>query len=130
MLHPKMFAPCPNPSTIWAFLHVICLISLFFIVMCNYMCDMWYLICTMFSLICNVSRSMHENPSIYVTCLNPCMMCLKFHMRSFNLFKTREKIALSVSISVASSCYVVLANSYMHAQIFMWHRQIQLLTIW
>ena len=28
MLHPKMFVLCATPSTIWAIVHVICLLSL------------------------------------------------------------------------------------------------------
>ena len=95
----------------------------FHYVVSKFMCDMQYLICCMFSFICNVSWFIYDticsmSETIYVVSKNP-FVCL-------NSFITWAKIALSVSIFVASSLlccickiihlcsrlYVALANLY------------------
>ena len=72
-------------------------------VMCKFMCDLQYLICCMYSFTYNVSWSIYDisillwsmSERIYVVSKNP-FVC-------FNSFTTWAKIALSVSIFVASS---------------------------
>ena len=102
MLHPKMYGPCPNPSTICEFLHVMCLL----------MCHMLY-------------------PFTYAICFDPCIMCLKTHVAWGNSLITWAKIALSLSLFVVSSPVTnfMWANSFVHDQIFTWHGLIHLLTL-
>ena len=72
-------------------------------VICNFMCDMQYLIRCIFSLICNVSWSIHDisnllcsmSESIYVVSINP--------FGCFNSFKTWASTAHSVSVFVELS---------------------------
>ena len=75
----------------------------FIYVVCEFMCDMRYLICFMFSFICNVSRSIY-NVSVLLCCMSETIyvVCKKsICLLQFNCNKG-NKIALSVSIFVVS----------------------------
>ena len=111
MLHPKISV---HPQ-ITAILHATCLFSLMLCANLCVTCGVW---CTMFSFISNASWSSYDiSISLYVACLNPCMMCLKIHLhRSLSKFFLHP------------SCYVVWAKSYIHAQNYTLHGQIHLLT--
>ena len=99
MLHPRMFVLCPNLSTILSIVN--CHMITFINVVCKCMRDMRYLICCMFSSI--------TIWSIYDISIFLCSMSETIYVVSqntfacFNSFITWAKIALSVSIFVASS---------------------------
>ena len=124
MLHPKMLRYAEICPQYW---RLYMLYASFINVMCKFMYDMRYLIYCVFSFICNASWSSYDISICYAACLKPYIYYVvsKNPFLCLNSFITWAKIALSVSIFVASSLlccickiihlcrrlYVALANS-------------------
>ena len=113
MLHPKMFALCPSPSTIRAIVYAICLLSL---ILCANLCvtyGIWYVVCSVLYATCPDPLMMY--PFCYVACLKAFMLCLKIHFVCLNSFITLAKIsALRVIF-----CCVQFAMLYLQNNSFM-----------
>ena len=107
MLNPKMFAQCPNPSTMWAILRVI---NAWFHY-CKFMCDMQYLICWMFSFICSLSWCIYDIPILLCSISEFIYFVFNSLFACFNSFITWAIIALSAAIFVASSLLPCIGNS-------------------
>ena len=78
MLHSKIFALYPNPSTIWAIVYVICLHSLMLHANLCVTCGTWYVACSVLYAMCPDSFMIF--PFCYVACLKPFMLCLKIRL--------------------------------------------------
>ena len=100
MFHSKMFALCSNPSTIWAIVYVICLLSLMLCANLCVTCNVWYVVCLV--LICNMCRSIYDI-SILLCSMSETNYVVSKNPLYASIHSQWAKIALSVSIFVASS---------------------------
>ena len=114
MLHPKTFAPCPIPSTIWAIRYIICSISLMLCAYSYVTCGVWYVLCPVLYAMCPNPFMIY--PFAYVACLNPCIMCLKIHVYASTHSWHGQKWHSLCKFLLCPVWYVVLAISFIHAQ--------------
>ena len=98
MLPSKMLALCPNPSTIWAIVYVICLLSL--MLRAHVTCSIWYVVC----FICNVSWSIYDISIMFCSMYETFYVVSKNTFVCFNWFVKWAKIAHSVSTFSLQCC--------------------------
>ena len=102
-IHVSFENVCAMPKSIYNMGNCVCHMLTFINVMCKSMCDMRCLICCMFSSICNMSRSIYNISILLCSMSETNYVVSKNPFVCFNSFIKWAKIALSVSIFVASS---------------------------